>query len=78
MTDSPPTKPLNRSLGAERMRLHRQRRQDGLRYLGIEIRQSELDWFISRGFLKPEMRDDLNTIIEAIYAFFDHTISQQS
>jgi hypothetical protein len=78
MTDSPSTKPLNRSLGAERMRLHRQRRRHGLRFLGIELRQTEIDGLIQRGFLKPEMRDDSNTIIEAIYAFFDHTIGQQS
>jgi hypothetical protein len=43
---------------AERMRLHRERRRQGLRCLMIEISQTEIDAFVRMGLLKAEMRDD--------------------
>ncbi|MGC1358544.1 MAG: hypothetical protein WA851_22625 [Xanthobacteraceae bacterium] len=65
----------NGSLAAARMRRHRERRRDGLRCMNIELRATEIDALIDRGFLKPETRNDAKSIIEALYAFFDETLN---
>ena len=62
------------SSAAERMRRHRQRRRDGLRCLLIELRETEIDALISRGHLKKETRNDLNEVIDALYAHLDRTL----
>ena len=49
------------------MKLHRQRKKSGLRCLIIELRDGEIDALIARKFLKPEMRDDREAIVDAIY-----------
>jgi hypothetical protein len=59
---------------AERMRLHRQRRRDGLRCLTIEIRDSEIDVLIRKGILKADARNDPCAIRDALYAHLDHTL----
>jgi hypothetical protein len=56
------------------MRRHRERRRDGLRCLTIELRETEIDGLIRRGFLKSEMRNNKNAVLKALYAFFDRTI----
>jgi hypothetical protein len=66
------------SLAAERMRRHRQRRRDGLRCLVIELRETEIDALISKGLLKPEMRNDTVAISDALYAHLDRTIASSS
>jgi hypothetical protein len=71
-TSSPIAKP--RSSAAERMRAHRQRRRDGLRCLTIELRDTEIDALIRKELLKPETRNDLSAIIDALYAFLDRTL----
>ena len=71
----PPTKPvLVRTAAAERMRLHRERRQKGLRCLVIELRETEIDALIRRGLLKPETRNDLIAICEALYRHLDRSL----
>ncbi len=71
--ESPPiAKP--RSSAAERMRAHRQRRRDGLRCVTIELRETEIDALIRKELLKPEARNDLSAIIDALYAFLDRTL----
>jgi hypothetical protein len=65
-----------RSPAAERMRRHRQRRRDGLRCLIIELRESEIDELIRRGFLKSEMRNVDAEIIDALYCHLDRTLDQ--
>jgi hypothetical protein len=72
-TTNPPTA-TPRSTAAERMRAHRQRRRDGLRCLTIEIRDNEVDALIRKQLLKPETRNDLSAIIDALYAFLDRTL----
>ena len=62
------------SPAAARMRRHRERRRDGLRCLTIELRETEIDGLIRRGFLKSEMRNNKNAVLKALYAFFDRTI----
>jgi hypothetical protein len=71
---SPPTTESVRSAPAERMRRHRERRRDGLRCLTIELRETEIDALVRMGLLRPEMRNDANAIIEALYAHFDCTL----
>ena len=63
-----------RSLAAERMRLHRERRRDGLRCLMIELRETEIDALIQRGLLDNETRNDPGAIIDALYGFLDDTL----
>jgi hypothetical protein len=72
LTVTPPAEPA-RSAAAERMRLHRERRRKGLRCVTVELRDSEIDTLVRMGLLRPEMRNDSNAIIEAIYAHFDRT-----
>jgi hypothetical protein len=69
------TNPLTaNSLGAARMRAHRQRRREGLRCVTIEIRDSEVDALVRRQLLKPERRSDPNAIIDALYVFLDRAL----
>jgi hypothetical protein len=68
------TEPAARSPAAERMRLHRERRQKGLRCLTIEFRETEIDTLVRMGLLKIEMRNDANAVVEALYAHFDRTL----
>ena len=71
----PPTNaPAPPSAAAERMRLFRERRRKGLRCLTIQLRETEIDALVRMGLLAPQMRNDANAIIEAMYAFFDRTL----
>lgn len=63
------------SLAAERMRRHRQRQRNGLRCLVIELRATEIETLIRKGLLRSETRNDRIAIINALYAFFDHTLN---
>ena len=44
------------SLAAERMRLHRERRRNGMRSLWIELRATKIDALVSVGLLQAETR----------------------
>jgi hypothetical protein len=70
---TPPTE-RPRSAAAERMRLHRERRRNGMRCLTIEVRESEINMLVHMKLLKSEMRNDANAIIEALYAHLDGTL----
>jgi hypothetical protein len=69
-----PTTKLPRSLAAERMRAHRQRRRDGLRCLTIELRETEIDALVRKQLLNPETRNNPSAIIDALYGFLDGTL----
>lgn len=56
------------------MRLHRQRRREGLRCLMVELRETEIDALIRKGFLKQETRNDEHAVREALYAHLDRTL----
>jgi hypothetical protein len=66
--------PAARSAAAERMRLHRERRRNGMRCVTIEVRESEINMLVHMKLLKSEMRNDANAIIEALYAHLDRTL----
>jgi hypothetical protein len=61
------------SPAAERMRLHRERRRNGMRSLWIELRVTEIDALVRTGFLKAETRNDPHAIREALYEYLDQT-----
>jgi hypothetical protein len=60
------------------MRRHRQRRREGVRCLNVELRETEIDALIRKGFLKQETRNDLHLVLEALYAHLDHTLGATS
>ena len=63
------------NLAAERMRRHRQRRRNGLRCFTVELRATEIETLIRKGLLREEMRNDQFELIEALYEFFDRTLT---
>jgi hypothetical protein len=60
-----------RSSAAERMRLYRKRRRVGLRWLPIELRETDIDKLISKGYLDAVMRNEAGAIIQALYDYLD-------
>jgi hypothetical protein len=73
-TNAPIALPVTRSATAARMRLHRERRRQGLRCLMIELRETEIDALIRKGLLKSETRNETSAIINALYVFLDRTL----
>jgi hypothetical protein len=71
ITTVSPTAPATRSAAAERMRLHRQRRRDGLRCLVIELREMEIEALCRGGYLPAEQLSDRSAIIDALYRFLE-------
>jgi hypothetical protein len=67
-----------RSLAAERMRRHRQRRREGLTHIAIDLWSSEIDGLVRLGFLSAETRNDLNAIRTALYEYFESTLEPTS
>jgi hypothetical protein len=61
----------NVSAAAERMRLSRQRRRDRLRFLTIELRETEVSELVRRGYLSDGDRNDPDAIRTALYWFLD-------
>jgi hypothetical protein len=66
------------SAGAERMRLHRKRRREGLRCLTIELRETEIDVLVRRGLLDDEMRNDVYAVRKALHQYLDRTLGATS
>jgi hypothetical protein len=74
MSEIPSASELVRSAAAERMRLHRERRRNGMRCLTIELRETEIDALIREGLLKSETRNDPSAVTKALYAHLDGTL----
>jgi hypothetical protein len=72
MTDASP----GRSSSARRMRLHRIRRQSGLRCVVVELREQETQALITKGFLSAGSRNDKTAIRNALYAYLDGTLGR--
>jgi hypothetical protein len=68
---SPATKQLSRSTSAVRMLRHRERRRKGLRFLGVELREREIEALIRRGRLHPDHRANSAAVRKALYGFLD-------
>jgi hypothetical protein len=65
-TDSAQVKARSSSLAAERMRLLRKRRRDGMRYVRIPLHVSEIDTLIRLGLLQKEQREDAQALQGAV------------
>ena len=63
--------------GAERIRLTRQRRRDGLRAIRFEIRDDEIEGLVTRGLLDPVARNDQNAIARALGGLLDVILPQR-
>ena len=68
---SPATNQLSRSTSAVRMLRHRERRRKGLRFLGIELREREIEALIRRGQLHADQRANSAAVRRALYGFLD-------
>jgi hypothetical protein len=78
LTIAPPATDLSpRSAAAERMRLHRDRRRQGLRCLTIELRETEIDALIGKGLLRADARNDQSAVYHALYAHLDRTLGDR-
>jgi hypothetical protein len=60
--------------GAERMRLHRERKRQRLRCLMIELRDGEIEGLIQRGWLARERRKDVVAIRRALYNYLSDNL----
>lgn len=70
--------PLIPSAAAERMRLHRERRRQGLRCIIVELRETEIDALVRRGLLEGETRNDKYAVRMALYEYLDNTLGATS
>jgi hypothetical protein len=57
------------------MRIHRQRLQRGLKCVTIELRTSEIQELIRRGFVTEATATSTEAIRHALYAFLDRNLS---
>jgi hypothetical protein len=62
---------------AERMRLLRMRRRNGLRCVSVMLHDSEIDRLMEKGFLTPERRHDHAAIENAIGEFICYVLGPQ-
>jgi hypothetical protein len=62
---------------AERMRLLRARRRNGLRCLRVTLTDTEIDCLVAKGFLKPERRHVHSAIQSAIDGFICHVLGPE-
>jgi hypothetical protein len=67
-----PAKALSRPASAARMLRHRERRRRGLRFLGIELHEREIEALIRRGRLDPDHRANSAAVRQALYGFLNH------
>jgi hypothetical protein len=51
---------------------HRERRRRGLRFLGVELREREIEALIRRGRLDPNHRANSAEVRQALYGFLNH------
>lgn len=54
---------------AERMRRHRERRRKGLHYFRVELRVTQIDMLVAKGYLEHKERDDPSALQRAIDLF---------
>ncbi len=52
---------------AERMRLHRKRRHNGLRHVGIMLHVTEVEALVRKGYLSADKRNDIWALQAAVH-----------
>jgi hypothetical protein len=60
---------LSSAFAAERMRLYRRRRREGVRPVTVEIPPMLIEALVKRRYLKPQDRGDLSELQFAVRAF---------
>jgi hypothetical protein len=60
-----------RRAGAERMRLHRERKRRGLSCITVEIRNAEIASLIRSGYLPRERSRERRALVAALHLFLD-------
>jgi hypothetical protein len=70
-TSSPASHTAAPSPGALRMARYRRRKQRRMRWIGIELREAEIDVLIRRGWLSAGDREDPLALRKALYLFLD-------
>ena len=78
MTRNSAPSDMQRFTSAQRMRWSRERRRKGLRTIPFEIRDSEIDALVSRGYLDAAMGSDRSEIALAPGRFLDRTRALKS
>jgi hypothetical protein len=68
--------PVKHATSARRMRLHRARRQNGLRCVTVELREREIKALVAKGLLPSASRGDSAAIRKALYAYLDATLGR--
>ena len=68
--------PLQHATSARRMRLHRARREKGLRCLTVELREREIDALVAKKLLPCGSRGGNAAIRKALYAYLDGTLGR--
>jgi hypothetical protein len=72
MTTAPDApQPCRPSPSAERMRVSRQRRRDGLRCVPLEVRDEEIEALVKAGLLASDARNDRTAIAAAMGRLLD-------
>ena len=67
----PDIQPCRQRSPAERMRLSRQRRREGMRVVPFEVRDSEIRGLVAHGLLDPAARTNRDAIATALGALLD-------
>jgi hypothetical protein len=65
----------SRSPAAERMRRSRERRRNRMRWLTVELRETEVAELIKKGLLNADARNDPHAVRDALHRFFDNTLN---
>jgi hypothetical protein len=63
---------------AERMRLHRNRRKNGLRLVGIMLQVTEIETLVRKGYLPPEERQNIWALQTAVHDLLDKTLNDSA
>jgi hypothetical protein len=63
--------PVRHRSAAERMRLSRLRRRDGMRCIQFEVRDAEIEALVTHGLLVPVDRNNRNAIARALGNLID-------
>ena len=66
--------PVSLSASAQRMRRHRERRRRGLISLALDVRRTEVDALVRKGFLNPAASNSPSAVLQALYAFLDQSL----
>jgi hypothetical protein len=61
---------------AERMRLYRRRRRQGMLSVRLRLGAMDIAGLVKQGYLEPQFREDLNAIEEAADAFISDALHE--